>query len=115
MNGFEVAENFAGYSKTKEIPIIFLSAVNTEKKFITRGYNSGGKDYVTKPIDPEILMLKVKTFYNMQENSLAMKKTQQSLELEVKGRREAQVSMKSEIDHFQLMLESSSTNCIYSE
>lgn len=41
----------------------------------------------------------------MQENSLAMKKTQQSLELEVKGRREAQVSMKSEIDHFQLMLE----------
>ena len=34
-----------------------------------------------------------------------MKKTQQSLELEVKGRREAQVSMKSEIDHFQLMLE----------
>lgn len=105
MDGFEVAENFAGYSKTKEIPIIFLSAVNTEKKFITRGYNSGGKDYVTKPIDPEILMLKVKTFYNMQENSLAMKKTQQSLELEVKGRREAQVSMKSEIDHFQLMLE----------
>jgi len=106
MDGFEVAETLSDYSKTKEIPIIFLSAVSTEKKFITRGYASGGKDYVTKPIDPEILLLKVKTFYNLQEQSLAMKKTQQSLELEVKGRRESQVTMKSQIDHFHLMLES---------
>ncbi|GAA4160108.1 hypothetical protein GCM10022217_23690 [Chryseobacterium ginsenosidimutans] len=106
MDGFEVAETLAGYSKTKEVPIIFLSAVNTEKKFITRGYASGGKDYVTKPVDPEILMLKVKTFYNLQEQNIAMKKTQQSLELEVKGRRESQVTMKSQIDHFHLMLES---------
>lgn len=105
MDGFEVAENFAGYSKTKDIPIIFLSAVNTEKQFIARGYASGGKDYVTKPIDPEILLLKVKTFYNLQENNLAMKRTQRSLEQEVQGRREAQVTMKSEIDHFHLMLE----------
>lgn len=105
MDGFEVAESFAGYSKTKDIPIIFLSAVNTEKQFITRGYASGGMDYVTKPIDPEILLLKVKTFYNLQENNLAMRKSQQILELEVKGRREAQVTMKSEIDHFHLMLE----------
>ncbi|KFF26553.1 hybrid sensor histidine kinase/response regulator [Chryseobacterium vrystaatense] len=106
MDGFEVAETLADYSKTKEVPIIFLSAVSTEKKFITKGYASGGKDYVTKPVDPEILLLKVKTFYSLQEQSLAMKKTQQSLELEVKGRRESQVTMKSQIDHFQLMLES---------
>ncbi len=106
MDGFEVAETLAGYSKTKEVPIIFLSAVNTEKRFITKGYASGGKDYVTKPVDPEILMLKVKTFYNLQEQNMAMKKTQQSLELEVKGRRESQGIMKSQIDHFHLMLES---------
>lgn len=105
MDGFEVAETLAGYSKTKEIPIIFLSAVNTDKRFITQGYDSGGIDYVTKPIDPEILMLKVTTFYHLQENNVAMKKTQESLQLEVKGSREAQVSMKSEIDHFHLMLE----------
>ncbi len=106
MDGFEVAEALAGYSKTKDIPIIFLSAVNTEKRFITKGYASGGKDYVTKPVDPEILMLKVKTFYNLQEKNVEMKKAHQSLELEVKGRRESQVTMKSQIDHFHLMLES---------
>lgn len=106
MDGFEVAETLADYSKTKEVPIIFLSAVNTDKKFITKGYASGAKDYVTKPVDPEILLLKVKTFYNLQEQNIAMKKTQQNLELEVKGRRESQVTMKSQIDHFHLMLES---------
>ncbi len=105
MDGFEVAETLAGYSKTKEIPIVFLSAVSTEKRFITKGYKSGGIDYVTKPIDPEILLLKVKTFYNLQENNLAMKRTQQNLELEVKGRRESQATMKSQIDHFHLMLQ----------
>ncbi|WNI37242.1 response regulator [Chryseobacterium sp. SG20098] len=106
MDGFEVAETLADYSKTKEVPIIFLSAVNTDKKFITKGYASGAKDYVTKPVDPEILLLKVKTFYNLQEQNIAMKKAQQNLELEVKGRRESQVTMKSQIDHFHLMLES---------
>ncbi|WP_374331219.1 ATP-binding protein [Soonwooa sp.] len=105
MDGFEVAETFAGYSKTKEIPIIFLSAVNTDKRFITKGYASGGIDYVTKPIDPDILMLKVKTYYNIQGQNAELKKTKQSLELEVKGRRETQVVMKSQLDHFQQMLE----------
>lgn len=106
MDGFEVAETLSDYSKTKDVPIIFLSAVNTDKKFITQGYASGAKDYVTKPVDPEILLLKVKTFYNLQEQNLAMKKTQQNLELEVKGRRESQVTMKSQLDHFHRMLES---------
>lgn len=105
MDGFEVAETLAGYSKTKEIPIIFLSAVNTDKRFIAKGYASGGIDYVTKPVDPEILLLKIKTFNNIQQQSVALKKNQQNLELEIKGRREMQVTMKSKIDHFHLMLE----------
>ncbi|MGV4413469.1 ATP-binding protein [Chryseobacterium sp. T1] len=105
MDGFEVAETLSGYSKTKDIPIIFLSAVSTDKRFIKRGYASGGIDYVTKPIDPDILMLKVKTFYNIQEQNLTMKKNQESLEKEVKGRREMHVSMKSQIEYFHQMLE----------
>src|SRR6478736_4721617 len=62
MDGYEVAENITGYSKTKDIPIIFLSAVNIDKRFIAKGYSSGGVDYLTKPFDPELLLLKIKTF-----------------------------------------------------
>ncbi|UZT97962.1 response regulator [Chryseobacterium fluminis] len=104
MSGFEIAETLEGYSQTKEIPILFLSTVSADKRFITKGYRSGGIDYVTKPIDPEILMLKIEIFYLLQKTSLAMKITQQNLELEVKRRKETQLLMKSEIDHFHLML-----------
>ena len=38
MDGFEVAETISGFSKAKDTAIIFLSAVNTEFKFITKGY-----------------------------------------------------------------------------
>src|SRR5688572_341392 len=56
MDGYEVAEAVAGLNKTKDIPIIFLSAVNIDKRFITKGYDSGGVDYVTKPFDPDLLL-----------------------------------------------------------
>src|SRR5690349_21702213 len=54
MDGFEVAETITGLNKTKDTPILFLSAVNTDKKFITKGFESGAVDYITKPVDPDI-------------------------------------------------------------
>jgi signal transduction histidine kinase len=80
MDGYEVAEAITGYSKTKNIPIIFLSAVNIDKRFITRGYASGGVDYVTKPFDPDLLILKVKTFYRLYLQTQELKKMQQALQ-----------------------------------
>src|SRR5690606_28513196 len=106
MDGFEVAENIAGFSKTKETPIIFLSAVNTDKRFITKGYDSGGLDYVTKPVDPDILMLKVKTFYRLYEQTQALKDIQQTLEREVERRKEAQKELRSKVDYLHTLLES---------
>ncbi len=106
MDGFEVAENIAGFSKTKETPIIFLSAVNTDKRFITKGYDSGGLDYVTKPVDPDILMLKVKTFYRLYEQTQALKEVKQTLELEVERRKQAQKELRSKVDYLHTLLES---------
>ncbi len=63
MDGFETAELMSGSDKTKNIPIIFLTALNKEEKYIVRGgYNSGAVDYLLKPINPEILRQKVKIF-----------------------------------------------------
>lgn len=87
MDGFEVAELISGYSKTIDTPIIFLSAVNTEKKFITKGYETGGIDYLTKPFDPDILLLKVKTFYRLFEQNQAMHQMQEELKEEIKQRK----------------------------
>jgi signal transduction histidine kinase len=90
MDGFEVAEALSGNSVTKDIPIIFLSAVNVEKKYITKGYISGGIDYVTKPIDQDILLLKVKTFYRLYEQNRVLNEMQDSLRQEIEIRKAAQ-------------------------
>ncbi len=106
IDGFEVAETLSGFSKTRDIPIIFLSAVNTDKKFITRGYASGGIDYVTKPVDPDILILKVKTFYRLYEQTLALNETQRTLRSEIETRKQAQEALKERVDYLHLILES---------
>jgi two-component system sensor histidine kinase/response regulator len=90
MDGFEVAEAITGYSKAKETAIIFLSAVNTENKFITKGYSSGGLDYITKPVDMDILLLKVKTFYRIYEQSRKLIEVQKELLKEIDFRKKAE-------------------------
>lgn len=93
MDGYEVAENITGYSKTKNIPIIFLSAVNIDKRFITKGYTSGGVDYVTKPFDPDLLLLKVKTFCRLSDQTRELNLTQEALRQENEIRKKAQKSL----------------------
>lgn len=90
MDGFEVAEIISGYSGAKETAIIFLSAASTETKFIRQGYSSGGLDYITKPVDIHILLLKVKTFYRIYEQSRALQKMQTALLEEIEFRKEAE-------------------------
>ena len=61
-----------------------------EKKFITKGYRSGGIDYVTKPFDPDILLLKVKTFYRLSEQTQQLMALEKSLREEIEWRKEAE-------------------------
>ncbi|MBU1821516.1 MAG: response regulator [Bacteroidetes bacterium] len=93
MDGYELAETITGYSKTRDIPILFLSAVNVDKRFITRGYESGGVDYITKPFDPDLLLLKVKTFCRLSDQTRQLQKAQQALKDEVDRRKKAQLAV----------------------
>lgn len=90
MDGFEVAEALSGYSKAKHTPILFLSAVNIEKRFIHKGYESGAVDYLTKPVDPDILMLKVKTFSRLYRQTKELIDIHKVLQDEVEFRKHAQ-------------------------
>lgn len=105
MDGFEVAEAISGYSKAKDIPIIFLSAVNKDKRFIVKGYDSGGIDYITKPVDPDILLMKVKTFSRLYQQSLELKQMHQSLKEETEVRKLAQEALIAHQQQVNEMLE----------
>lgn len=106
MDGFEVAEAISGYSKSKDVPIIFLSAASTEKKFITKGYSSGGVDYITKPIDTDILLLKVKTLYKLSEQTRQLNEMQVILRSEIEFRKQAQAETNAKAQELRSILES---------
>jgi len=60
MDGFQVCEQLKSDPKTKDIPIIFLTAKN-ETEDIVAGFEAGGVDYLTKPFNPHELLARVKT------------------------------------------------------
>lgn len=59
MDGFEVARLVRGNPRTRSIPIVFMTAVSRDERFIARGYQLGAIDYLLKPVDPHVLRGKV--------------------------------------------------------
>lgn len=66
MDGFEVCEKLKENPKTKDIPIIFITA-KTDEQSIVKAYDIGGADYVTKPFLPKELFSKVKKELQIQD------------------------------------------------
>src|SRR3954463_862825 len=65
MNGLETATLISEREKLKHIPIIFITAFNYEEEYIFQGYQMGGVDYIYKPINPELLRVKVGVFVEL--------------------------------------------------
>ncbi len=60
MDGYEVCSIIKSDPKTKDIPILFLSA-NTDAESVVKGFDVGGVDYITKPYRPREVLARVKT------------------------------------------------------
>lgn len=65
MDGFEIARAIKRRRKTREVPIIFLTAVDADPDYAFRGYAAGAVDYIAKPFDPWILRTKVSVFVEL--------------------------------------------------
>jgi chemotaxis response regulator CheB len=60
MDGFEVANILGKNEFTKNIPIIFLSALGSDKEKVLQGMDSGAIDFLAKPVDPPLIKAKLK-------------------------------------------------------
>lgn len=78
MNGFELASMIRGRPRSAHTPIIFLTGADADVGQIYRAYAAGAIDYLTKPVDPDILRAKVALFADLFE----INKRNQELELE---------------------------------
>jgi PAS domain S-box-containing protein len=80
LDGFETARLIRQRKKTKNIPIIFVTAISQANEFVIKGYQIGATDYIIKPFHPDTLRLKIKGYlkvYQERENleSLVQERT----------------------------------------
>ncbi|MCW3088893.1 MAG: chemotaxis regulator - transmits chemoreceptor signals to flagelllar motor component cheY [Sediminibacterium sp.] len=62
MDGFEVAHILKANAKTKDIAIIFVTAISTDEQYVLKGFEEGAVDYLQKPLDVNITRAKVNVF-----------------------------------------------------
>ncbi|MFE8698547.1 EAL domain-containing protein [Cytobacillus sp. FJAT-53684] len=65
IDGFGTAKIIKAREKTKNIPILFITANNLDSEHIFTGYSIGAIDYILKPFDPVILKAKVEGFVQL--------------------------------------------------
>ncbi|HEX6969044.1 MAG TPA: response regulator [Micromonosporaceae bacterium] len=65
MDGFETASHVKRRERTRNLPIIFLTAADRDAQLAVRGYAAGAVDYLTKPFDPWVLRAKVAVFVEL--------------------------------------------------
>ncbi|MDD5296770.1 MAG: response regulator [Rhodocyclaceae bacterium] len=68
MDGFETAEHLRMTERTRHIPIIFVTAVFKGDEFVKRGYAIGAVDYLTKPIDDNLLLNRIALYRKLIEH-----------------------------------------------
>ena len=73
MDGYEVCRRLKEDETTRDIPIIFISAMGEEHDE-TKGLELGAVDYITKPISPAIVKARVKTHLSLRKSMQELKK-----------------------------------------
>jgi signal transduction histidine kinase len=95
-SGIELAQIIKGRKRTRDIPIIFLTAHYAEDEQVLSGYSAGAVDYLTKPVNPGILKSKVAVFGELYRKTKALNEANQSLN----RRNEELVAANQELEAF---------------
>jgi len=81
MDGFELAELMRGTERTRQIPIVFVTAAGKELNYSFKGYEAGAVDVLYKPLDSRAVRSKVEVFVALYEQREATRRQVQALEL----------------------------------
>jgi CheY-like chemotaxis protein len=83
MDGFETAAHIKRRERTRDIPIIFLTAINHGPHHTFRGYAAGAVDYISKPFDPWVLRAKVSVFVDLYMKNCQLREQASLLRLQL--------------------------------
>ena len=94
MSGLELARLIKTRKRNQHIPIIFLTAYFLEERDVLQGYGAGAVDYLTKPINPQILRSKVGVFVDLFRTARALAAANSALEAEIAQRKSAEEALR---------------------
>lgn len=80
MDGFSLAELMRGASRSREVPIIFLTASPSDPRRAFKGYEAGAVDFLHKPVEPQVIAGKVKVFVELFQQRRLLRERADTLE-----------------------------------
>jgi signal transduction histidine kinase len=86
VSGFDLAKMIKNTRRFRETPIVFLTAYMIDDEHVMAGYGAGGVDYLTKPVNPQILRHKVAVFAELYRKTRELADLNASLEERVRER-----------------------------
>lgn len=93
MNGIELAKLIKQRKRSHDVPLLFLTAHLVEERDVLQGYGVGAVDYLSKPINPDILRSKVAVFLDLFKKTRALAELNQALERQVADRVAAEMAL----------------------
>jgi signal transduction histidine kinase len=94
ISGLELAQLIKQRKRTRDVPILFLTAHLSEEKDVLLGYDVGAVDYLTKPVNPDILRSKIAVFVDLFRKTRALAAANEALENEVAERQKAEEALR---------------------
>ncbi|MCT7979278.1 hybrid sensor histidine kinase/response regulator [Laspinema olomoucense] len=92
MDGYEVCKSLKQQESTRQIPVIFLSALN-EVEDKVKAFEAGGVDYISKPFQEAEVLSRVQTHLKLRQLQINLQEKNLCLEQEIKDRQNAQRSL----------------------
>lgn len=80
MDGFEVARLLKSNTKSRDIAIIFVTAISKDEQYVLKGFEEGAVDYLQKPLDVHITKAKVNVFERLYHTQSKLKKSLAEIE-----------------------------------
>ncbi|MBV8665181.1 MAG: response regulator [Burkholderiaceae bacterium] len=93
LDGFETCRRLKSDLETRDIPILFMTAVAEPGEKIV-GFGVGGVDYVTKPFQVEEVLARVNTHLSLRAMQLELERRNALLEKEIEGRQKVEAALR---------------------
>lgn len=95
LNGFETAKLIKARDKSKDVPIIFVTAISKDITNVSKGYESGAIDYLFKPINPYVLKNKVASFVELYKSKKKIEREKERIQIETEKIKKSYLNLES--------------------